>query len=196
MSCENKQLEKQIATINNYKKELKTLEENCNILSLSELEEMFKGVVVMFIKDVIHLYNKLLVSMPELKFSKSSEKITNLNTLLDALEGDGKMFGVDCNDIILRAYVTYFYKEHRDIMMDWDLEKIKTINENDITDAVINTATKENVIESTSEHLNIIPEIVLMLNNLKDKDILKILYLLNNINTVIDIYLLKRSLAK
>jgi hypothetical protein len=179
--------------IDNYKNKLESFFEDYKKLSLNELKDMFKGVVIMFIKDVVNLYNKLLGSMPELKFSKSSEKITNLNTLLNALEGDGKLFGIDCNDIILRAYVNYFYTEHRDIMMAWEIDKIKSINENDIKGAVINTATKENVVETASEHLNIIPEIVLMLNNLKDKEILKILYLLNNINTLLDVYLVKLS---
>ena len=201
MNCENKQSnkvsnknsDKYTAIIESYKKELSTLKDNClELASEVELKELFKGVVIMFIKDVILLYNKLLQKMPELKFSKSSEKITNLNTLLNALETDGKLFNLDCNDIILRAYVNYFYTEYRDIMMDWNTEQIKMINENDIEGAILNTATKENVLDKASNHLNIIPEIVLMINNLRDRDILKILYLLNNLNTVIDVYLYKK----
>ena len=192
----DKNTDKNTATIESYKKELSTLKENCLELSNEEeLKELFKGVVIMFIKDVILLYNKLLQKMPELKFSKSSEKITNLNTLLNALETDGKLFNLDCNDIILRAYVNYFYTEYRDIMMDWNTEQIKRIDENDIEGAVLNSATKENLLDKASDHLNIIPEIVLMLNNLRDRDILKILYLLNNLNTVIDVYLYKKMSA-
>ena len=32
-----------------------------------------------------------------------------------------------------------------------------------------------------------------MINNLKEKDILKVLYLLNNLNVIIDVYLVKKS---
>jgi len=199
MNSQNKQTDKQkqsdkhMAAIESYKVQLACLKDSClELSSETELTDLFKGVVIMFIKDVILMYNKLLQKIPDLKFSNSSEKITNLNTLLNALESDGKLFNLDCNDIILRAYVNYFYTKHRDVMMNWDLEQIKTIDEGNIKEAIIDTAAKENVLDKASEHLNIIPEIVLMINNLKERDILKILYLLNNLNTVIDVYLYKK----
>ena len=188
------QSDKKTGIINSYKIQLDKLKDNCLLISTEqEFKELFKGVIIMFIKDVILLYNKLLVKMPELKFSKSSQKITNLNILLNALEGDGKLFNLDCNDILLRAYITYFYTLYRDDMIEWNLEKISNINEDDIKEVVLDTAAKENVSDEASEHLNIIPEIVLMINNLKERDILKILYLLNNLNTVIDVYLVKKA---
>jgi hypothetical protein len=188
------QCSKRDSAIQSYKLKIKVLEENClQISKEDEFKELFKGVVIMFIKDVILLYNKLLIKMPDLKYSKSSEKITNLNTLLNALETDGKLFNLDCNDIILRAYINYFYTSYRDDMLEWNLEKISNINENDIKEAVLDTASKENVANEASAHLNIIPEIVLMINNLKERDILQILYLLNNLNTVIDVYLVKKA---
>ena len=33
-----------------------------------------------------------------------------------------------------------------------------------------------------------------MINNLSEKDILKVMYLLNNVNVIIDVYLAKKSL--
>jgi hypothetical protein len=192
-SNNQKHSDKQLAAIESYKVQLNCLKDSCmELASESELTDLFKGVVIMFIKDVILMYSKLLQKIPDLKYSSSSEKITNLNTLLNALEGDGKLFNLDCNDIILRAYVNYFYTQYRDHMMNWDLEQIKAINEKNIEEAVIDTASKEKVLDQASEHLNIIPEIVLMINNLKERDILKILYLLNNLNTVIDVYLYKK----
>lgn len=182
------------STINNYKAQLECLKDNCiNFTTEAEFKDLFKGVIIMFIKDIIAMFNKLVLKYPELKQSSSAEKIHNLNILLDSLEGDGILFGIDCNDLMLRSYITYFYTKYRDPMIDWDLEAIKRINEEDITDVVISSTTQENLANNAEEHLNIIPEIVLMLNKLKEKDILKIFYLLNNLNTTIDIYLLKKS---
>jgi hypothetical protein len=195
MDPKNKQIinNKIHTVIDNYKIELIALNNNClNFSSEKELTDLFKGVIIMFIKDIILMYNKLLQKIPDLKYSKSSEKITNLNILLDSLETDGKLFNIDCNDIILRAYVNYFYTKYRDYMMNWDIEKIKELNEEKIKEVIIDTASKENMSESVAEHLNIIPEIVLMINNLKERDILSILYLLNNLNVIIDVHLYKK----
>ena len=107
---------------------INTLNNNCiNITTETEFKELFKGVIIMFIKDIIILYNKLLIKLPNLKYSSSSEKITNLNILLTSLEGDGKLYGIDCCDIILRAYITYFYVKFRDDMMSWNIENVKKI---------------------------------------------------------------------
>ena len=183
-----------MSEIDNYKSKIETIKNNCSQLNTeTEIKELFKGIIIMFIKDVIRLYNKLIKKLPELKFSKSSEKISNLNILLDSLETDGKLFNLDINEIILRAYINYFYMKYRDDMMNWDLENIKLLNEDTIKCAVIDSAKSEDVVETASEYLNIIPEIVLMINNLKESDILKMLYLLNNLNTIIDVYLLKKS---
>jgi hypothetical protein len=183
-----------MSDITNYNQQLELIKVSClNINNESEIKDLFKGVLIMFMKDIIQLYNKLLKKLPELKCSNSSEKISNLNTLLESLEGDGKLFNIDCNEIILKGYVSYIYTIYRDGMMEWDLEAIKRMNKNNITEAVIDTATAENVKGEASEYLNIIPELVLMINNLKEKDILKVLYLLNNLNVIIDVYLVKKS---
>ena len=180
--------------INKYTEKINALNNNCiNIPTETEFKELFKGVIIMFIKDILVLYNKLLTKLPDLKYSSSSEKITNLNILLESLEGDGKLYGIDCNDIILRAYITYFYVKYRDDMMSWNIDKVKQINEKNIHSAVVDTAEKEKVSNEVAEHLNIIPEVVLMINNLSEKDIVKIMYLLNNINVIIDVYLGKKS---
>jgi hypothetical protein len=185
---------KQNVTINNYKAQIECLKDNCiNLTSEIEFKDLFKGIIIIFIKDIICLFNKLVIKHPELKQSSSAQKIHNLNILLESLEGDGILFGFDCNDIMLRSYITYFYTKYRDPMIEWDLEAIKRINEEEITEAVITSSKEENLADKAEEHLNIIPEIVLMINKLKEKDILKIFYLLNNLNTTIDIYLLKKS---
>lgn len=180
--------------INNYKQQLDLIKINClEMNNETEIKDLFKGVLIMFMKDIVQLYNKLLKKLPELKFSNSSEKISNLNTLLESLEGDGKLFNIDCNELILKGYVNYIYTKYRDDMMEWDLENIKKLNENNIKEVVVDTATAENVKNEASDYLNIIPELVLMINNLKEKDILKVLYLLNNLNVIIDVYLVKKS---
>ena len=183
-----------MSEIDSYKSKLEIIKNNCLLLGTeTEIKDLFKGIIIMFIKDVIRLYNKLIKKLPELKFSQSSEKISNLNTLLESLESDGKLFNLDLNDIILRAFITYFYMKYRDDMMSWDIQNIKLVDENLIKSAVIDTARSEDVVDTASEYLNIIPEIVLMINNLKESDILKMLYLLNNLNVIIDVYLLKKS---
>jgi hypothetical protein len=127
----------------------------------------------------------LVSQHPEFKFSKSSEKISNLNILLNSLESDGFLFGINCNDIIMRSYVNFVYTKYRDNMMKWD---IKNIDEDKIKDDVLNKTNVDNI----GEYLNIIPEIKIMCTYLKDKEFLKIIFLLNNLNVIIDIYLLKQ----
>jgi hypothetical protein len=181
-------------TIEKYNEKINVLKQNCEVLQTEkEFMELFKGVIIMFIKEMILLYNKILEKLPNLKFSSSSEKMTNLNILLTSLEGDGILYGIDCTDIILRAYITYFYLKYRDDMMNWHIEQINLINEKNIHSVVIDTASKEKVTNEVSEYLNIIPEVVLMINNLSEKDILKTTYLLNNVNTIVDIYLIKKQ---
>jgi len=181
-------------TIQKYSEKLNLLNENCIVIeSEKEFIELFKGVIIMFIKNINALYNKILIKLPELKFSASSEKITNLNILLESLEGSGKLFGIDCIDIILRAYINYFYVKFRDDIMAWDIEKIKYIEEKDIHDIVIDSANKEQAVDTVTGYLDIIPEVIIMVNNLSEKEVLKLTYLLNNINVIIDIYLAKKS---
>ena len=186
---------KQNLIIENYKIQLNSLKNSCLELNTEiELKELFKGIIILFIKDIILLYNKLIIKLPELRYSNSSEKITNLNILLNALESDGKLYNLNCNDIIMRAYVNYFYQNYRNEIIEWNLEQIKLINETNITEAILESAEKENQTSEIIEHLNIIPEIVLMINNLNTKDILKILYILNNLNIIIDVYLYKKHI--
>ena len=153
--------------IEKYNEKIEVLKQNCEVLaSEKEFMELFKGIIVMFIKEIILLYNKLLDKLPNLKFSSSSEKITNLNMLLTSLEGDGILYGIDCIDILLRAYINYFYIQYRDDMMNWNIEQIKLINEENIHSTIIDTASKEKLTNEVSEYLNIIPEVILMINNL------------------------------
>jgi len=183
-----------MSELDSYKSKIEVFKSNCYQLETElEIRDLFKGIIIMFIKDVIQLYNKLLKKLPDLKFSNSSEKISNLNTVLESLESDGKLFNIDISDIILKAYINYFYTKYRDDMMDWNIENIKLLDEHNIKSVVIENAKSEDVVDTASEYLNIIPEIVLMINNLKEKDILKIVYLLNNLNTIIDVYLLKKA---
>lgn len=181
--------------INIYKLQIDELHKNCsNINSEAEFRELFKGIVIMFINDMILMYDKLLTKIPTLKNSVSSEKITYLKILLDALNGDGMLFGVECNELMIRAYLNYFWTPYRDYMMDWDLSNIQYINESNVKNAIVDTASKENLLDTALENLNIIPEIMMMKDNLSERDILKILFLLNNLNTIIDVYLYKKSL--
>jgi hypothetical protein len=185
-----------MAELEDYKLKLETIKESYSQLSTeAEIKDLFKGITIIFIKEIIQLYNKLLKKLPHMKFSKSSEKISNLNTLLESLESDGRLFNIDVNDIIIRSYISYFFIKYRDDMMNWDLEKIAYINEDKFKEVVVDGVTSENVAntQAASEYLNIIPEIILMVNNLKPKDILKLLYILNNLNVIVDIYLVKKS---
>ena len=176
--------------IKKYEEKIDNLRQSClNIESDADFKELFKGVVIMFIKDIILLFNKLVSINPEFKFSKSSEKISNLNILLDSLESDGFLFGINCNDIIMRSYVNFVYSKYRDNMMEWNIKQIINIDEEQIKNDVLNKTKAENI----GEYLNIIPEIKIMSTYLKEKDILKVLFLLNNLNVIVDIYLLKRK---
>jgi hypothetical protein len=183
--------------IEHYKKQLIVQQsEYLNLNSDDVFKELFNGTIIMFIKEILILYNKLTIQHPELKTSHCAEKISNLNMLLRSLEGDGKLLGINCNEFILKAYINYCYLKYREILQTWDILKIKSINENNIKSAVIDTASKETVLSKASEHLNIIPEIITMINNLHDKEILKILFYLNNLNLIVDIYLVKESNKK
>jgi hypothetical protein len=180
--------------INSYKVKIETVKETYdNLATEKEIKELFKGIFIMFLKEVLQLFNKVLKKVPDLKFSKSSEKISNLNIILECLESDGILFNVDVNEVIVRGYTTYIYMEYRDYIMDWNIESIKLLNEESIKSVVIDTAKKEEIEDTVADYLNIIPELVLIINNLKEKDILKLLYLLNNLNVIVDVYLLKKS---
>lgn len=173
---------------------LKELNSKCIVMTNEkDFKELFKGVLIMFIKDLLTLYNKHLPSIEGLQTPKCADKISNLNILLRSLETDGKILGFDCNDIIIRAYVNYFYSKYRDDLMNWEIDKMKNIKENEIKDFLINSAKLEEVEDSAYEYLNIIPELVLIINCLRERQIIKIFYLLNNLNTIMDIYLVKKS---
>lgn len=180
--------------INSYKQHI--LEQQQQYFELTteyDFKELFKGVFIMFIKEIVLLYNKILVQAPEFKFTNTSEKITNLQMVLNSLETNGKILGIDCNDVIMRSYVAYFYTKYRDVTMEWNINKVKSLKENKVNDIIINTAAKENLTNKSNEYLNIVPEVILMINKLKEKDILKILYFLNNLNSILDVYLVKKT---
>lgn len=178
------------SNIKKYNEKIDKLRQNClNIDNDDDFKELFKGVVILFIKDIILLFNKLVNQHPEFKYSNSSEKISNLNILLDSLESDGILFGINCNDIIMRSYVNFVYSKYRDDMIEWNIENIKNINE----DVIKNDVMHDSSIDNISEYLNIIPEIKIMCTYLKEKDYMKILFLLNNLNVIIDIYLLSKN---
>lgn len=180
--------------IESYKINLESFSEKCqNITVENEYKDLFRGIFIMFLEDFINLYNKLSQKIPELLSEKISVKISNLNKLLDVLNNDGFIFGIDCNEIILRGYINYFYTSYRDNLMTWDLNALD-VNEENIKNKVIDVANNEDALNTVSNYLDIIDEIVIMFNNTKDKDKLKIIYILNNLNTVIDIYLGKKSL--
>jgi hypothetical protein len=180
--------------IETYKSNLHLFNDKCkNINTETEYKDLFRGIFVMFLEDFVKLYNKLSIKINELNTNKIKEKIDNLNKLLDILNNDGKIFGIDCNEIILRGYINYFYTSYREKFMLWDLNSINT-NENSIKNEVLSIANNENALEITSNYLDIIPEVVIMFENIKDKDKLKFIYILNNLNTVLDVYLAKKSL--
>ena len=77
--------------------------------------------------------------------------------------------------------------------MNWNLDKFKNIKNEELLNLVMNTAKEEGIEDSASEYLNILPELILIINALKERQIIKLYYLLNNINTIMDIYLIKKS---
>ena len=185
--------------IESYNTRLNAIESACknDVNTEKDFRSLFKDATIEFIKCLDSTYKKKIKTNDNLNISNIDEKINNLHILLDCLENnDGKMFGMDCNDLILRGYINYFYSKYRDEMLNWDIDRIKLIDESDITNVVIDTAEKENVSSSVGEHLNLVPEVVLMINNLKDKDIMKILYHLNELNTIIDVFLNKKMLKQ
>jgi len=178
-----------------YQVKLKILEEQCqNIIEEKEFKELFKGIILMFLDEVNRVFKKLLKKIPDLKYSDSSKKIDNLNILVNYINGTTSMLGIDINDIIIRGYTTYFYLKFRDDMINWNIDEIKKINESDIEKEILETASKENIKEDVTEHLNLIPEIFMIVKNLELKNILKLFYILKNMNTLIDVYLLKKNM--
>ena len=113
--------------------------------------------------------------------------------VIDQLEGKQSFFNVNVTDIIIRGYINYFYLSYRDLFMDWDINKIKSIDRSVISDVVLNGVKQEQVDVSESS-LNLIPEIVSIFNNLNYKDNIKFLFLINNLNVIIDRILLDRSI--
>lgn len=180
--------------IESYKSSLKSFNDKCQEIDKEiEYKDLFRGIFIMFLEDFLNLYNRLKIKIDKLNTNKTKDKISNLDRLLDVLNNDGIIFGIDCNEIILRGYINYFYTSYREKLMTWDLDSI-TIDENTIKDEVLYIANNENALENTTTYLDIIPEVVLMFNNSKDKDKLKLIYILNNLNTVLDVYLGKKSL--
>lgn len=182
-----------------YKKKLEDLQTKIVSLSSSDLEELFNGTIIMFINELNNLYNKLIESECENNKIKNShtmsqieEKLSKLNMVVDQLEGKQSFFSVNVTDIIMRGYINYFYLSYRDLFMDWDIDKIKSIDRTVISDAVLYGVRQEQVDVSESS-LNLIPEIVSIFDNLNYKDNIKFLFLINNLNVIIDRILLDRS---
>ena len=177
-----------------YCKNLDNLKDKCLVIDNdNDFKELFKGVIIMLIKDIIVLNSKLLPSIKSLNTSKCLEKFSNLNILLQNLESNQTMLGFDCNDIIIRGYINYFYSKYRDDIINWNIDKIKNINENEITQIILSSTKNENIESIVSDYLNILPEIILIINCLKEREILKIFYLLNNLNIILDVYLVKKA---
>jgi len=180
--------------INGYNQKLETLKTQCmTINSDDDFKKLFNSVMSLFAKDVIKHYNKLSSKIDQLKNEQTLDKISKLNMVIDCLDGDGTIYGIDCTDIILRGYIAYFYLKFRNIMFEWNIKDIKNIKESAIKGEILNSAKNELSNENMGEYINIIPEIVLMINNMRDSDILKQLFLLNNLNIIIDVYLYKKQ---
>jgi hypothetical protein len=183
--------------INKYKQKLEDLQIKIIPLSSSDLEELFNGTIIMFINELNNLYNKLIENDNKINNSHTmnqiEEKLSKLNMVIDQLEGKQSFFNVNVTDIIIRGYINYFYLSYRDLFMDWDINKIKSIDRSVISDVVLNGVKQEQVDVSESS-LNLIPEIVSIFNNLNYKDNIKFLFLINNLNVIIDRILLDRSI--
>lgn len=183
--------------INKYKQKLEDLQTKIIPLSSSDLEELFNGTIIMFINELNNLYNKLIENDNKINNSHTmnqiEEKLSKLNMVIDQLEGKQSFFNVNVTDIIIRGYINYFYLSYRDLFMDWDINKIKSIDRSVISDVVLNGVKQEQVDVSESS-LNLIPEIVSIFNNLNYKDNIKFLFLINNLNVIIDRILLDRSI--
>ena len=183
-----------------YKKKLEDLQTKIVSLSSSDLEELFNGTIIMFINELNNLYNKLIEHDNENNskiknsriMSQIEEKLSKLNMVVDQLEGKQSFFSVNVTDIIMRGFINYFYLSYRDLFMDWNIDKIKSIDRSVISDAVLNGVKKEQVDVSESS-LNLIPEIVSIFDNLNYRDNIKFLFLINNLNVIIDRILLDRS---
>lgn len=160
-----------------------------------ELKEVFNEVCIMFIKEILKLYNKCLPTIENLNTPACAEKISNLNILLQSLETDKCILGYNCNDIIIRAYMNYFYKNYREDLMTWNIDNIKAIDENDIKNLVLESAKEEKLEDTISEYLNIIPEVVLIINKLRNKEIITLFYILNNMNIILDTYIVKKYIT-
>lgn len=179
-----------------YKKKLEDLQIKIVSLSSSDLEELFNGTIIMFINELNNLYNKLIENDNKIKNSRTmsqiEEKLSKLNMVVDQLEGKQSFFSVNVTDIIIRGYINYFYLSYRDLFMDWDIDKIKSIDRSVISNAVLNSVKQEQVDVSESS-LNLIPEIVSIFDNLNYKDNIKFLFLINNLNVIVDRILLDKS---
>jgi hypothetical protein len=181
---------------NKYRKKLEDLQEKIVILSTSDLEELFNGTIIMFINELNNLYNKLIENDDKIKYSSSlyhiEERLSKLNMIVDQLEGKQNFFSVNVTDIIIRGYIKYFYLSYRDLFMDWNIDEIKNTDCSVISDAIINGG-KEEQIDVSENSLNLIPVIVSIFNNLNYKDNIKFIFLINNLNVIIDRILLDKS---
>ena len=178
--------------IERYENKLNSLKTKClNISEDNEFKDLFKGIFIMLIRNILELKNKLSTTVN----SNINNKLSELNIVLDYLENDNQLINIDICDLLLRGYVSYFYQDYRDYIMNWNIDKIKDLDNELIKDTIITTVAKEKDVikDDITEYLNIIPEISIMINNLEMNDIIKLFYLLNNLNVIIDIYLFKKN---
>lgn len=180
-----------------YNEKIEEFKVDCCIKTLHELEEIYKSIMIKFIDDIIKNYNSLKKTVSELNNKRVLDKISKLNMLLKVLKNedgnDGTLLGIDCNKVIMNGYIKYFYLKYRDIMLDWEISKIKGINEKALKTVVVDTSIKEDVSESVNSYLDILPEVIVMLNKINDEKLLNIVYKLNLINKLLDVYILKKD---
>lgn len=180
-----------------YKLKIEDFKDECKSKNIKQLEEIYKSIMIRFLEDVVKNYNNLKEILCELNNQKTLNKISKLNMLLKVLKNednnDGTILGIDCNRVIMDGYIKYFYLKFRDAMLEWDLSSIKKINEKSIKNVVMNSAAEENIVDKVDNYMDILTEVVLMLNKIEDKELLNVIYKLNLMNRLIDVYLLKKE---
>lgn len=202
IDTQNKTNESYEHIISKYNNKLNKLKNKyIHIETNEEFKDLFKGVLIILIRNILEMKNKLELNN---NYINLINKISDLNILLDYLENDKQLLNIDLCDVLLRGYINYIYKDYRDYIMNWNIDEIKNISTDDVNsliDTKNNTISKKSSISNLisdlssindiSEYLNVIPEISILINNLEENNIIKLFYLLNNINIIIDLYLIK-----
>jgi hypothetical protein len=174
-----------------YNSQLESLKNNALLLdSFDQIQELFKEVVILFINKLLYLFNKITSKESTLLDTSIAKKISHMNTLLQSLEGDCKLFGMDILDYIQRGYINYVYLKYRDHLLSWDFKSINNVGRDQLENAILQTATKEQL--DIMNYMDLLPELLKMLSYLDNKDVHELLYLLNNINVIIDVIIYKK----